>query len=209
MCPVHGTHRVKPKPTVHFGPEARKALVPAAEDEEGETEEDGALNSGDNDDGSSSDGENESEGTADDSTPAESASAAGDDAADGAAAQSSDDDGRADAKAKAATAARQEEEKEAEEAAKDPRIALITRSQLLRKFLELCPSTLYTADGRRVRTVVGFVGYPNVGKSSTINVLCGQKRVAVAATPGKTKHFQVRHGGRGRRRRGGVWVGAV
>eukprot|EP00166_Cyanidium_caldarium_P002840 ctg_2785.g520 len=39
-------------------------------------------------------------------------------------------------------------------------------------------------------TVLGFVGYPNVGKSSTINVLLGRKRVAVGATPGKTKHFQ-------------------
>lgn len=37
---------------------------------------------------------------------------------------------------------------------------------------------------------VGFVGYPNVGKSSTINALIGEKRVSVAATPGKTKHFQ-------------------
>lgn len=45
--------------------------------------------------------------------------------------------------------------------------------------------------------VVGMVGYPNVGKSSTINALLGVtaashgiSRVAVAATPGKTKHFQ-------------------
>ena len=37
---------------------------------------------------------------------------------------------------------------------------------------------------------VGTVGYPNVGKSSLINVLCGKKRVGVAAMPGKTKHFQ-------------------
>lgn len=37
---------------------------------------------------------------------------------------------------------------------------------------------------------VGFVGYPNVGKSSTINAIIGEKRVSVAATPGKTKHFQ-------------------
>lgn len=36
-----------------------------------------------------------------------------------------------------------------------------------------------------------MVGYPNVGKSSTINVLVGEKRVGVAPTPGKTKHFQV------------------
>lgn len=37
---------------------------------------------------------------------------------------------------------------------------------------------------------VGLVGYPNVGKSSTINALVGSKRVSVSATPGKTKHFQ-------------------
>jgi large subunit GTPase 1 len=36
---------------------------------------------------------------------------------------------------------------------------------------------------------VGTVGYPNVGKSSLINVLCEKKRVGVAAMPGKTKHF--------------------
>lgn len=38
--------------------------------------------------------------------------------------------------------------------------------------------------------VVGFVGYPNVGKSSTINALVGEKRTGVTSTPGKTKHFQ-------------------
>ncbi|KAL8246160.1 hypothetical protein R6Q59_007376 [Mikania micrantha] len=37
---------------------------------------------------------------------------------------------------------------------------------------------------------VGFVGYPNVGKSSTINALVGTKRTGVTSTPGKTKHFQ-------------------
>lgn len=40
------------------------------------------------------------------------------------------------------------------------------------------------------RLMVGMVGYPNVGKSSVINVLCGKKRVGVASMPGKTKHFQ-------------------
>lgn len=40
------------------------------------------------------------------------------------------------------------------------------------------------------RIVVGLVGYPNVGKSSTINALVGEKKVNVSATPGKTKHFQ-------------------
>lgn len=40
------------------------------------------------------------------------------------------------------------------------------------------------------KLVVGLVGYPNVGKSSTINALLGEKKVSVSATPGKTKHFQ-------------------
>ncbi|GER39580.1 GTP binding protein [Striga asiatica] len=38
--------------------------------------------------------------------------------------------------------------------------------------------------------IIGFVGYPNVGKSSTINALVGEKRTGVTSTPGKTKHFQ-------------------
>jgi large subunit GTPase 1 len=41
--------------------------------------------------------------------------------------------------------------------------------------------------------VVGLVGYPNVGKSSTINTLLGEKKVSVSSTPGKTKHFQTIH----------------
>jgi len=40
------------------------------------------------------------------------------------------------------------------------------------------------------RLVIGMVGYPNVGKSSTINVIMGAKKVGVSSTPGKTKHFQ-------------------
>jgi len=39
-------------------------------------------------------------------------------------------------------------------------------------------------------TTIGLVGYPNVGKSSTINALFMNKKVSVSATPGKTKHFQ-------------------
>ena len=38
--------------------------------------------------------------------------------------------------------------------------------------------------------MVGLVGFPNVGKSSTINAIFGTKKTAVGATPGKTKHFQ-------------------
>ena len=37
---------------------------------------------------------------------------------------------------------------------------------------------------------VGMIGYPNVGKSSCINVMLQDKKVSVSATPGKTKHFQ-------------------
>ena len=38
---------------------------------------------------------------------------------------------------------------------------------------------------------IGFLGYPNVGKSSTINrFLNSGKRIQVSATPGKTKHYQ-------------------
>lgn len=38
--------------------------------------------------------------------------------------------------------------------------------------------------------VIGMVGFPNVGKSSVINVLCKRKLVGVGSQPGKTKHFQ-------------------
>ena len=37
---------------------------------------------------------------------------------------------------------------------------------------------------------IGLVGYPNVGKSSTLNSLLQETRVQVSSTPGKTKHFQ-------------------
>ena len=47
-----------------------------------------------------------------------------------------------------------------------------------------------TSEGGQGRLMVGLTGYPNVGKSSTINALFGSKKTAVAATPGKTKHFQ-------------------
>ncbi|KAL8090480.1 hypothetical protein AgCh_039795 [Apium graveolens] len=44
--------------------------------------------------------------------------------------------------------------------------------------------------GKFKGVTVGFVGYPNVGKSSTINALVGEKKTGVTHTPGKTKHFQ-------------------
>ncbi|KAF0291961.1 Large subunit GTPase 1 [Amphibalanus amphitrite] len=56
---------------------------------------------------------------------------------------------------------------------------------------------LKTVHAGRRRTegvaTIGFVGYPNVGKSSTINALLQAKKVSVSATPGKTKHFQTLH----------------
>lgn len=46
-------------------------------------------------------------------------------------------------------------------------------------------------EGEKERPItIGLIGYPNVGKSSTINALLGAKKVSVSATPGKTKHFQ-------------------
>ncbi|KAM0679774.1 large subunit GTPase 1 [Glugoides intestinalis] len=38
--------------------------------------------------------------------------------------------------------------------------------------------------------LVSLIGYPNVGKSSTINMILQQKKVRVSATPGKTKYIQ-------------------
>ncbi|XP_072111386.1 large subunit GTPase 1 homolog [Mobula birostris] len=63
---------------------------------------------------------------------------------------------------------------------------LMQRNELLEIF-----KTLHK--GRRVKDVeitVGLVGYPNVGKSSTINTIFQNKKVSVSATPGHTKHFQ-------------------
>lgn len=39
-------------------------------------------------------------------------------------------------------------------------------------------------------TILGFVGHPNVGKSSIINGLVGKKVVSTSRTPGHTKRFQ-------------------
>ncbi|CAH9072623.1 unnamed protein product [Cuscuta europaea] len=63
---------------------------------------------------------------------------------------------------------------------------VLTRN-LLRPILPLNSSRNTQARGG---AMVGFVGYPNVGKSSTINALVGAKRAGVTSTPGKTKHFQ-------------------
>ncbi|XP_066097166.1 large subunit GTPase 1 homolog [Saccopteryx bilineata] len=63
---------------------------------------------------------------------------------------------------------------------------LVSKEELLELFKQL-------HTGKKVKDqhlTVGLVGYPNVGKSSTINTIMGNKKVSVSATPGHTKHFQ-------------------
>lgn len=64
---------------------------------------------------------------------------------------------------------------------------LFSRTELIEMF-----RTIHTKKRVSAKAVtIGLVGYPNVGKSSTINCLMLEKKVSVSATPGKTKHFQV------------------
>ncbi|XP_014214238.1 large subunit GTPase 1 homolog [Copidosoma floridanum] len=63
---------------------------------------------------------------------------------------------------------------------------LLTREELITLFRTMYPLKTYM----KGVTTIGLVGYPNVGKSSTINALLMDKKVSVSATPGKTKHFQ-------------------
>ena len=69
---------------------------------------------------------------------------------------------------------------------------IFTRHELLAHCLHLFRTRVRDAPVRKDgRVTLGMVGYPNVGKSSTINALCEAKKVSVAPTPGHTKHFQV------------------
>ncbi|KAJ3436553.1 large subunit gtpase 1 [Anaeramoeba flamelloides] len=82
-----------------------------------------------------------------------------------------------------------ETEKEKEKENKEAEDVQILDSEELLNYLEK-KAEEWGIYERKSRLIIGFVGYPNVGKSSTINVLRGQKKVAVSQTPGKTKHFQ-------------------
>ncbi|KAH7152356.1 hypothetical protein B0J13DRAFT_471193 [Dactylonectria estremocensis] len=66
---------------------------------------------------------------------------------------------------------------------------ILTVEELESIFLKYAPAD----SGADHKLQVGLVGYPNVGKSSTINALIGAKKVSVSSTPGKTKHFQTIH----------------
>src|SRR5579862_5567718 len=77
----------------------------------------------------------------------------------------------------------------------DPRIQILTVHELQSLFLREAPApkgsfpshphslTLGHDPLHPEKLVVGLVGYPNVGKSSTINSLLGEKRVSVSSTP--------------------------
>lgn len=66
---------------------------------------------------------------------------------------------------------------------------ILTVDELEGIFLQHAP----TNPEKSQKLTIGLVGYPNVGKSSTINALIGAKKVSVSSTPGKTKHFQTIH----------------
>lgn len=73
---------------------------------------------------------------------------------------------------------------------------LIDRHALVERLSSLSLEVA-NSNGETEKATVGMIGYPNVGKSSVINVVLGvtarthtKKRVAVGSTPGKTKHFQ-------------------
>ncbi|KAI9488435.1 hypothetical protein BDB00DRAFT_848046 [Zychaea mexicana] len=76
----------------------------------------------------------------------------------------------------------------------DERIRIRTTTDLLDLLIAETPKQQgEDEEGEEPKIMIGLVGYPNVGKSSTINALIGEKRVSVSSTPGKTKHFQTIH----------------
>ncbi|GMM34137.1 putative GTPase [Saccharomycopsis crataegensis] len=74
----------------------------------------------------------------------------------------------------------------------EEKVRILTIDELEDLFISEAPEplTLPLSAGEKPKLQIGLVGYPNVGKSSTINALVGAKKVSVSSTPGKTKHFQ-------------------
>ncbi|KAJ9503425.1 hypothetical protein H2202_000563 [Exophiala xenobiotica] len=87
-----------------------------------------------------------------------------------------------------------EDEEEAEaEAGPSAQSTLNTQILTVEELEELFLENISQDSTQDRKTTIGLVGYPNVGKSSTINALIGAKKVSVSSTPGKTKHFQTIH----------------
>lgn len=76
----------------------------------------------------------------------------------------------------------------------DDSTRILKIEELEELFMREAPEPLTVPpNGKAPILQIGLVGYPNVGKSSTINALIGSKKVSVSSTPGKTKHFQTIH----------------
>eukprot|EP00796_Vickermania_ingenoplastis_P010474 gene10474-7279_t len=67
---------------------------------------------------------------------------------------------------------------------------LQTVSRMISEILAVCRSLGGRGEGVSKGIQIGFVGHPNVGKSSLLNCIRGTKVVSVSATAGKTKHLQ-------------------
>jgi large subunit GTPase 1 len=81
-----------------------------------------------------------------------------------------------------------------EDTVTDEEIRILKIEELEELFMKEAPEpSTIPQNGSDPILQIGLVGYPNVGKSSTINALIGAKKVSVSSTPGKTKHFQTIH----------------
>jgi ribosome biogenesis GTPase A len=76
----------------------------------------------------------------------------------------------------------------------NPRILLSTRKRMgggkLRTLIKIEAKKFFKREPRRKNVYIGILGYPNVGKSSIINLLIGRRSAGVAAQPGFTKGIQ-------------------